>query len=101
MGIYGNIKINKKQKKMITIKRYTSTWCEPCKALAPIMMELQSEMNNVNFVTIDVDQNREAATQDNISSIPAVLFIKDGQEVYRFVGVKPKSAIIGLIKQFS
>jgi thioredoxin 1 len=86
---------------MITIKRYTAAWCEPCKTLAPIMAELQSEMNNVNFVTIDVDQNKEAAAQDNISSIPATIVMKNGQEMHRFTGVKSKFVIAGIIQQFS
>lgn len=85
---------------MITIKRYTAAWCGPCKALAPIMAELQSEMNNVNFVTIDVEQNKEAAAQDNISSIPAIIVMKNGQEMHRFTGVKPKSVIAAIIQQF-
>jgi thioredoxin 1 len=86
---------------MITLKRYTATWCGPCKALAPIVEELQSETNNVNFVTIDVDQNKEAATQDNISSVPTIIVMKNGQEMHRFTGVKPKSVILAIIKQFS
>jgi thioredoxin 1 len=86
---------------MITLKRYTATWCGPCKALAPIMEELQSETNNVNFVTIDVDQNKEAATQDNVSSVPTIIVMKNGQEMHRFTGVKPKSVILAIIKQFS
>lgn len=86
---------------MITIKRYTSTWCEPCKALAPIMAELQSEMSNVNFVTIDVELHKEAAMNDNIASIPTVVISKNGQELHRFTGVIPKHSILQLIKQFS
>jgi thioredoxin 1 len=93
--------INPKIKNMITIKRYTAAWCEPCKVLAPIMMELQSETNNVNFVTIDVDTHKESAMIDNVSSIPTVIITKNGQEMHRFTGVKPKSVILAIIKQFS
>jgi len=86
---------------MITVKRYTATWCGPCKALAPIMNEIQSELPNANFVTIDVDMHKEAAMNDNVSSVPTVILSKNGQELHRFKGVKPKSVIIELIKQFS
>lgn len=86
---------------MITVKRYTATWCGPCQALAPIMNELKSEMSNVNFVTLDVDQNKEAASQDNISSVPTIIIMKNGQEMHRFSGVKPKSVISSIINQFS
>jgi thioredoxin 1 len=86
---------------MLTLKRYTATWCGPCKALSPIMNEIQSEVNGVQFITIDVDQNRESATQNNVSSVPTVILEKNGQEVHRFTGVMPKQSILNLINQFS
>lgn len=86
---------------MITVKRYTATWCSPCKVLAPIMNEVQSEYPDVNFVTIDIDLYKETAMRDNISSVPTIVLSKNGQELHRLTGVKPKNVIIGLIKQFS
>ena len=86
---------------MLIVKRYTAAWCQPCKTLSPIMSEVEREVSGVQFQTIDVDQNKESATQDNVSSIPSVLFIKNGQEVDRFIGVRSKSVILDLIKQHS
>jgi len=86
---------------MLTLKRYTATWCGPCKTLSPIMNEIQSEVNGVQFITIDVDQNRESATQNNVSGVPTVILEKNGQEVHRFTGVMPKQSILNLINQFS
>ena len=85
---------------MLTIKRYTATWCQPCKQLAPIFAELQNEITEASFQTIDVDQNRDAAIEANVSSVPTVVFEKDGQQVYRFSGVMPKAVIAGTIKKF-
>jgi thioredoxin 1 len=85
---------------MLTIKRYTATWCGPCKQLAPVFDELQNEITEANFQTIDVDQNRDAAVEANISSVPTVVFEKDGVPVYRFSGVLPKTAIAGTIRKF-
>ena len=84
---------------MLIVKRYTATWCQPCKQLAPIFEELQNEMSNVQFQTIDVDQNKQATLEANVSSVPTVIFEKDGQQVYRFSGVLPKSVIAGTIRQ--
>jgi thioredoxin 1 len=88
---------------MLTVKRYTATWCQPCKQLAPIFSELQNEMTNerdqVTFQTIDVDQNKDAAIEANVSSVPTVILEKNGQQVYRFSGVLPKSVIAGIIRQ--
>ena len=89
---------------MLIVKRYTAAWCQPCKQLAPIFEELQNEMTNeidtIVFQTIDVDQNRDAAIEANISSVPTVVFLKNGIPVYRFSGVLPKSVIAGTIQKF-
>ena len=85
---------------MLIVKRYTATWCGPCKQLAPAFEALQSEMPNVQFQTIDVDQNKDAALEANVSSVPTVIFEKDGIPVYRFSGVIPKSVIAGTIQKF-
>jgi len=84
---------------MLIVKRFTAAWCQPCKQLAPVFNELQSEMPNVQFQTIDVDMDKASALENGISSIPTVIFEKDGQQVYRFSGVIPKAAIAGAIKQ--
>ena len=85
---------------MLIVKRYTATWCGPCKQLAPVFDALQSEIPNVQFQTIDVDQNRDAALEANVSSVPTVIFEKDGQQVYRFSGALPKLVIAGTIQKF-
>jgi thioredoxin 1 len=85
---------------MLVIKKYFAEWCGPCKVLAPVFSELQNEIPNVQFQNIDVDQNRDAAIEANISSVPTVVFEKDGIPVYRFSGVLPKSVIAGTIQKF-
>jgi thioredoxin 1 len=84
---------------MLIIKRFTASWCKPCSILTPIFSELQGEIPGVSFQTIDVDNNRDLALENNVSSVPTVILEKDGQQVYRFSGVLPKSVIAGIIRQ--
>ena len=85
---------------MVKVKRYTAAWCGPCKQLAPVFEELKNEITNVTFETIDVDQNKESVIAEGIVSVPTVVLEKDGQQVYRFSGVLPKSVIAGVIKKY-
>ncbi len=85
---------------MLLIKRYTAEWCQPCQYLAPIFNELENEMREVRFQTIDVDQNKEQTQLDNVTSVPTVIIIKNGQQVYRFNGVLSKQVIAGIIKKY-
>lgn len=82
---------------MITIKHFTATWCNPCKQLYPIMKELVNETEGIGYQIIDVDQNPDAASKLGIRSLPTVLFEKNGTEVQRVIGLKPKSYFKELI----
>ena len=88
---------------MLVIKKYFASWCGPCKQLAPVFDQLQSEMTNepdqIVFQTIDVDMSRDEVLEKGISSVPTVILEKNGQQVYRFSGVLPKTTIAGLIRQ--
>jgi thioredoxin 1 len=76
---------------MITIKHFTATWCGPCKQLSPIMKDLVNETEGIGYQIIDVDQNPDAASRLGVRSLPTVIFEKNGTEVQRVVGLKPKS----------
>ncbi len=82
---------------MIKVKRYTASWCQPCRQLAPIFEQIQASFPDVTFETIDVDENREAAQENFVTSIPTVIFEKDGVAKQRFTGAQPKSIYIDTI----
>jgi len=85
---------------MIKVIKFSATWCGPCKVLAPIFDQVKSETSGVSFVDIDVDTNKNIATQYLVSSVPTVIIEKNGEIVTRFSGIKSKSDIINLINQY-
>lgn len=73
---------------------FWAEWCGPCKMLAPALNELAEEYNGkVKIAKVNVDENPDLANNFGISSIPTLLFFKNGQVVGQSVGVKPKSAL--------
>lgn len=72
---------------------FHATWCGPCKVLSPILEELESEVENVEFVKLDVDQYPEIAGANQVMGVPTVVILKDGEVKERFVGVQPKETI--------
>ena len=72
---------------------FHATWCGPCKILSPILEELQEEMEEVEFVKLDVDQFTEISGANQVMGVPTVVIIKDGEVKDRFVGVQPKETI--------
>lgn len=70
---------------------FWATWCGPCLALGPTLEALAEEnAGNVVVAKLNVDENRETAATYRITSIPTVLFFKEGKLVNSVVGARPK-----------
>jgi thioredoxin 1 len=72
---------------------FWAPWCGPCKALAPTLEALAGEVEGAKIVKVNVDDNRDLAVAFRVTSIPALLLFKDGQEVGRHTGVRPRQVL--------
>jgi len=82
---------------MVTVKKFSASWCAPCRVLAPIIQQVKSEVSGVHFMDIDVDDNQEITAKYGVRSVPVVVIEKDGTEVARFAGVQSKLAYVNAI----
>lgn len=74
---------------MITVKKFSATWCGPCRMLAPVFeSQVKPMFSGVRFMDIDVDENPAEAQQHFVSSVPTVVVVKEGKEIARFSGVQ-------------
>lgn len=63
---------------------FYAPWCGPCRALTPALEQLQ----NVKVVKVNTDESPDLAVQFKVSSIPCLVFLKEGIEVDRLVGLQ-------------
>jgi thioredoxin 1 len=73
---------------------FWAEWCGPCKALAPILDEIASEVAGAKVVKVNVDEASELAQQYGIRGIPTLIFFKDGEVKSTLVGNQPKAEIL-------
>jgi len=78
---------------------FYSTECPPCEALAPKFEGLESIYGqDIKFVKIFRQQNRELAEKLGVKSSPTLLFFNDGKETFnRLTGGVKRSEIINAL----
>lgn len=81
----------------VSLVDFWAAWCGPCKMIAPVLEEIDAEIDEVNIVKLDVDNNPATAAEFGIMSIPTLLLFKDGQLVGKTVGFQPKESLVEFI----
>ena len=73
---------------------FTAPWCQPCQVLGPIMDQVAGQIP-VEKVNIDYEMDR--ARTVNVSSVPTVILVENGQEVRRFTGARSYEQVMQFI----
>jgi thioredoxin len=70
---------------------FYADWCAPCKMVAPVLEELQTEYSSkLNIYKVDTEDQRELAAMFGIQSIPSLLFIPKEGKPQMAMGALPK-----------
>lgn len=77
---------------------FWADWCGPCKMLSPVIEGIAAQYEGKALVgKVNVDEEPDLARQFGVMSIPTVVFLKNGQEFDRKVGVMPAAAFTDLL----
>jgi len=73
---------------------FWADWCGPCKALGPILEQLEAEYaGRFKLAKIDSDREQQLAAAFGIRSIPTCILLKNGQPVDGFMGALPAAQV--------
>lgn len=73
------------------VLRFTASWCQPCKALAQQLQELDLDKE---VTVVDIDEQSDLAIKYGVRSVPTLVAVDNGKEVKRMVGVKAKDILL-------
>jgi thioredoxin 1 len=76
---------------------FSTQWCGPCKALAPVFRELEDMTPDATFISVDVEDKPSIAQLYSIRTVPTVIIEKNNTTVNRMVGLQSKQKYIDAI----
>lgn len=87
---------------MINVIYFSAPWCGPCKMFGPVMERIAEHFSDndlVEITKVNADEDPETTTLHNIRSIPALVYLKDGETVYQTIGAKQQTEVIEKINE--
>ena len=73
---------------------FWAPWCGPCKMLTPTIEALADQyQGKVKIGKLNTDENRQAAINYQINSIPTLIVFKNGEPVDRMLGFQQQDRI--------
>ena len=79
---------------------FWASWCGPCKMLSPVIDSLARKYEGRVLVgKVNTDDQPGLAMRFGVMSIPTVVFLKDGKEIDRKVGVMPGDAFVQTLEK--
>ena len=71
----------------LVIADFYSDSCVPCKRMSPLLAETEEEdPEGIKLVKLNINFDGETAQKYNVTSVPTLVFFKDGAEKARLTG---------------
>ena len=79
-----------------TLVDFFASWCGPCKMQSPILDQVKERIGDTGtIVKVDIDKNAELAARFRVQSVPTLIMFKNGEPVWRTVGVQQADMLEG------
>ncbi|XP_005567466.2 thioredoxin, mitochondrial isoform X1 [Macaca nemestrina] len=79
---------------------FHAQWCGPCKILGPRLEKMVAKQHGkVVMAKVDIDDHTDLAIEYEVSAVPTVLAMKNGDVVDKFVGIKDEDQLEAFLKK--
>ena len=84
---------------MITVTRYTASWCGPCKAYAPVFDQAAELFDGVQFNVVSHDDDACKFAEAGITGVPTTIIERDGKFIAAHTGAMGYEELVSFINK--
>ncbi len=78
---------------------FFAEWCGPCKTMAPELKRFaEGHKENIRVLKVDIDKNRQTASEFNIQGVRTLILFKEGKVLWRQSGAMTASQLEGILQ---
>ncbi len=81
----------------LVLADFYSDSCIPCKRMSPVLAETEEAHPEIKLVKLNINFGADTAAEYNVTSVPTLVFFRDGKEVQRVTGALKKAQIEEII----
>ena len=85
----------------VSVLKFESETCAPCKRLNPIIDKMMKEFNDVKIYTINIEKEYKLAKQFKIMTVPTLLFMNGEKVISRLEGLVKTELVRKAFKSLS
>ena len=85
----------------LTMVDFYTTWCGPCKMMAPFIEQIKNEQSSiVSVLKVDAEAQMDISERYKLEGYPTIIFFKKGEVIYKQLGALDKEGLLELVNKY-
>lgn len=85
----------------VVLVEFFASWCPHCRKMMPVVDQIKELLDgSAAVIQLDIDENKELATQEEVEGIPTFIIYSDGEEQWRHSGEIDGNALLAKIQSY-
>ena len=84
----------------LQVIRFSASWCSPCGLMGKVMERVSPQFSDVEFQTVDIDEDNDLASTMKVRAVPTLAFVKNGTLVDTLVGLQKEDVVVKTINKW-